>query len=175
MTDIISKRWSLTRVWRKRLFWTTLATITIVLCLVLSLLQGGKEAAFSVAGNLIASALVGIVLLLFWDKWLRRNAFFPWDEVSSFLRRRKPSPKEMAKYEAERYRDILARINENHLEKYSQKKVFSFLLMGPEQSGKTCFARYINGSPDVCRKFLALEVPYAVVAGNPAELIKMIE
>ena len=170
MTDIISKRWPLTRVWRKRLFWTTLVALTIVLCLALSLLQGGKEATFSVAGNLVASALGGIVLLLFWAKLLRQNAFFRCDEVSSFLRRSKPSSKEMAKYEAERYRDILARINENHLEKYSQKKVFSFLLMGPEQSGKTCFARYVNGAPDVCRMFMALEVPYAVVAGNPAAL-----
>ena len=170
MNRIFPIRWSLANVWRKRLFWAVLATLTIVLCIVLALLQGRKDAAFSVAGNVIASALVGIVLLLFLDKWLRRNAFFPWNEVSAFLQRKKPSRREIAKFESDRYKDILEKIITDHLDAYRKKKVFSFLLMGPEQSGKTCFARYVNGTPGVRRKFLALEVPYAVVAGNPASL-----
>ena len=170
MKGDISKRWKLTRMWRKRLFWGTLTAGTISVCILLAIFQGGKEAAFSVAGNLIASALVGIVLLLFLGKWLQGNAFFPAGKVSSFFRRRQFSPEELAEYEVERYEKILTRINLDHLDKYPQKKVFSFLLMGPERSGKTCFARYVNGTPGVRQKFLALEVPYAVVASNPAAL-----
>ena len=145
MKDAISKRWSLPRIWRKRLFWGVLVTGVIALYFVLSLLHGGMNAVLSVAENIIASAVVGITLLLFLEKLFRRNAFFPWKDVSSFLRRKGPSPSEVAKYESDRYKDILGTIIEDHLEKYPQKKVFSFLLMGPEQSGKTCFALYVNG------------------------------
>ena len=169
MKNRISMHWTLSRKWRKGLFWGSLTTVTIAICGLLALLQGGREAVFSVAGNIIASALIGIVLLLFLEKWLQRNAFFPWDKVSSFLQRRTPSSKEMAQYESERYTVILGKI-ENHLTKDRQKKVFSFLLMGPEQSGKTCFARYINVTRPWRRKYLALEIPYAVVASNPAAL-----
>ena len=170
MKDAISKRWSLPRIWRKRLFWGVLVTGVIALYFVLSLLHGGMNAVLSVAENIIASAVVGITLLLFLEKLFRRNAFFPWKDVSSFLRRKGPSPSEVAKYESDRYKDILGTIIEDHLEKYPQKKVFSFLLMGPEQSGKTCFALYVNGTSGVRQKFLALEVPYAVVVGNPVAL-----
>lgn len=169
MKNRIPMHWTLSRRWRKGLFWGSLTTITIAICGLLALLQGGREAVVSLGENIIASALVGIVLLLFLGKWLQQNAFFPWSEVSSFLRRRKPSSKEMAQYESERYMDILGKI-EDHLGKYRQKKVFSFLLMGPEQSGKTCFTKYINVTRRWRRKYLALEVPYAVVANNPAAL-----
>lgn len=170
MKDDVSRRWTLTRMWRKRLFWSLLTMATISVCFLLAKLQGKEEAVFSLAGNIIASALIGIVLLLFWGKWLRRNAFFPAEEVSSFLKRNKLSSDELAKYEAHRYNDILNKITKKHLEKYPQKKVFSFLLMGPEQSGKTCFSRFVNGNCEFRREFFAQEVPYAVVAGNPAAL-----
>ena len=158
----------LTRSWRKRMVWGALAAATIVVYILFSLFQGKKEAALSVLGDILSSAMVGIALLLFWAKWLRRNTFFPADEVS-FLRRRKLSRKELEEYEADRYKEILGEIDA-HVAGNPGKSLFSFLLTGPEQSGKTCFARYVNGTPGLRRKCLALEVPYAAIADNPSAL-----
>lgn len=169
--------WRIWNRWRKKcLTWSGLAICVVAAFILFAHQQGGgqqkfwrwKEAFLSVEGNVIASALVGIALLLFWEKWLRRNAFFPADEVS-FLRRKKLSRKELEAYEAERYMDILGKIDK-HARENPRKNLFSFLLTGPEQSGKTSFAHYVNGKPGLRRKCLALEVPYAAIAGNPAAL-----
>ena len=158
--------WS--RLWRKRFIWLGLSSCVFVAYVLFSWRQGVEEAALSVAGDIIASAMVGIALLLFWDKLLRKTTFFPSDEVS-FLTRRKLARKELATYEAKRYDKLLDTIK-SHLDDNEGKKLFSFLLMGPEQSGKTSFSLFVNGNPEYRRKYLALEVPYAAIANNPEAL-----
>jgi hypothetical protein len=154
--------------WRKRFIWLGLSSCVFVAYVLFSWRQGIEEAALSVAGNIIASAIVGIVLLLFWDKLLRKTTFFPSDEVS-FLTHRKLARKELETYEANRYDKLLDTI-QSHLDNNEGKKLFSFLLMGPEQSGKTSFSLFVNGNPKYRRKYLALEVPYAAIADNPEAL-----